>query len=98
MQFRRASSDDDIRNTITSEAPPQTLEHVWFGSASLGTVLVLPRLRRGVDVLKAVGKDLTQSQGIPAFKASRTSSVLAWLGWRSIGRRLRPDRDATQSG
>jgi len=60
-----------MRESISSEAPPQTLEHVWFGSASLGTVLVLPRLRRGVDVLKAVGKNLTQSQGIPAFKASR---------------------------
>jgi hypothetical protein len=71
-----------MRESISNEAPPQTLEHVWFGSASLGTVLVLPRLQRGVDVLKAVGKNLTQSQGIPAFKASRrivsiTASLLA---------------------
>ena len=39
-----------MRESISSEAPPQTLEHVWFGSASLGTVLVLPRLRRVVSI------------------------------------------------
>jgi hypothetical protein len=35
----------------TSEAAPQTSEHVWRCAASLEPVLALPALRAGVDAL-----------------------------------------------
>ena len=52
-----------------SEAPPQTSERVRCGSASLVTVLVWPA-SGGADVLKAVKKNLSQTEGVWALKTS----------------------------
>src|SRR5262245_42849593 len=62
-----------------SEAPPQTRDDVRSGFASLGAVLVLPRLRRGESLEWPVAK-LDSFARVLAIQDSRGPKP-TWVGW-----------------